>query len=356
MDEEWMRLALRFAVRHEGQTMPNPSVGCVLVKNDQLIAAAVTAKGGRPHAEALAIESTVAHAFGATAYVTLEPCAHEGKTPPCAKTIIAAGIKRVFIGAKDPDPRVNGKGVAMLREAGIEVRENILAKETAAHHAAFFRRTLHNRPYIRLKLATSVDGFMARSDGGRWITGEQSRNVGHLLRAQNEAIITGIGTVLADNPRLDCRLPGLQDASPLRIVCDRNLRIPNDAAILDKNLPMKTIVATTSEALKANPAKAEMLQKSGAEIYQIEGDFLAGLNVKLAGQGISSALVEAGPALLGAFLKSGLANEIYWLRADFALENKGNFHFVPDVSAWDCLEKRNVGKDTLTIYRKPASV
>lgn len=345
-----MRLALRLAARHQGQTMPNPSVGCVLVKNNQLIAATVTAIGGRPHAEALAIEQAGA-ASGCTAYVTLEPCAHQGKTPPCARSLIDAGIKRVVIGIRDPDPRVNGQGIEMLKQAGVEVTENCLQHLASEQLAGFFTRIQQKRPRFTLKIATSADNYMARKTGDRWITCELSRRLVHLLRARNEAIITGIGTILADDPRLDCRLPGLEDASPIRIVCDRHLRIPQTAAILDQDLPGRTIIATTEHATVNKTA----WQKE-YKTLPLPEDFLQNLAIELASLGISTALIEAGPRLSEAFLAAGLVDEIHWFESNYTLNSNGNSPFHPAMDGWSPASQKMIGKDRLTIYRGKASV
>ncbi len=216
-----MRAALALARRGLGRVWPNPAVGCVLVRDDHVIGRGWTRAGGRPHAEAEALMRAGEAASGATAYITLEPCAHTGKTPPCAEALIGAGVKRAVIAVEDPDPRVSGKGIEMLKEAGMEVAIGIGEKEAKRLNAGFFSRITRGRPLITLKTATTLDGRIATGTGdSRWITGPGARRRGHMMRAMNDAVLTGIGTVLADDPSLTCRLPGLEDRSPVRIVVD----------------------------------------------------------------------------------------------------------------------------------------
>ena len=225
-DAAWMDEALSLAEGALGTTWPNPAVGCVLVQGTRLVASAATGRGGRPHAEAAALLAAGAAARGATAYSTLEPCAHTRPGGPCTEALIAAGVARVVIAARDPDPRVDGRGIALLREAGIVVDVGCRAAEAREILAGFAKRLATGLPFCTLKLATSLDGRIATSTGeSKWITGEAARADGHRLRASHDAIMVGSGTALADDPLLTCRLPDLQGRSPVRVVLDRRLRL-----------------------------------------------------------------------------------------------------------------------------------
>lgn len=288
-----MRVALSLARRQLGQTHPNPNVGAVIVKHDQIIAQGVTANGGRPHAETIAINNAMGNTSGATLYVTLEPCSHHGKTPPCVDAIIASGIKTVVIACTDKNPKVKGNGIVALRNAGIEVIENICEKEALEVNQGFFSVIEKNRPYIALKIATSLDGKIT-SPNQRWLTGETARNYGQLLRGQRDAILTGIGTVLADDPLLTCRLAGLESRSPVRVVLDRSNRIPKNAKLLN----------------------------DGHESWVMSQELLEVMD-ELVKRGVTSILVEAGAKLTTAFLESRLVDKIYWFRAPIIVGENG---------------------------------
>ncbi len=289
-----MRVALSLAQRQLGQTHPNPNVGAILVKDNQIIAQGITANGGRPHAETIAIENAGSLAQAATLYVTLEPCSHHGKTPPCADAIIAAGIKTVVISCRDKNPQVSGNGISALKNAGIEVIENICEKEGLEVNQGFFSVIEKKRPYIALKIATSLDGKIT-SPTQRWLTGETARNYGHLLRSQYDAILTGSGTVIADNPQLTCRLAGLEHRSPIRIILDRNNRIPKMAKILC----------------------------DGHESWIMNNESLEETLTEITKRGITSILIEAGAKLSTAFLENGLVDKIYWFRAPITIGEEG---------------------------------
>ena len=222
-----MRAALALARRGVGNTWPNPSVGCVIVKDGRVVGRAVTAPGGRPHAEPAALDRAGAQARGATAYVTLEPCCHWGRTPPCTDALIAAGIARVVIAARDPDPRVNSHGIAKLRDAGIVVEEGLLADEAREIVAGFHMRMKAGRPLVTLKLASTLDGRIAtRAGESQWITGAPARRAAHALRGRHDAVLVGVGTVVADDPDLTCRLAGYRPTPLVRVVADSHLRTP----------------------------------------------------------------------------------------------------------------------------------
>jgi diaminohydroxyphosphoribosylaminopyrimidine deaminase / 5-amino-6-(5-phosphoribosylamino)uracil reductase len=234
IDVEHMAAALSLAARNLGQVWPNPAVGCVVVDAaGRVVGRGFTQPGGRPHAETEALAMAGERARGGTAFVTLEPCAHHGKTPPCAEALIAAGIARCIAAIEDPDPRVSGRGLAMLRQAGIAVETGPLADQARTLNAGFLTRVTAGRPFVALKLATSLDGCIAtRAGESRWITGEAARAFGHRLRATHDAIAVGSGTVLADDPELTCRLAGLEHRSPVRLVFDRRGRVPARAKVM----------------------------------------------------------------------------------------------------------------------------
>lgn len=330
----YMQVALALARRNLGQTWPNPSVGAVVVKNGQIISQGYTARGGRPHAEAQALAQD---AQGAILYVTLEPCSHQGKTPPCTQAIIQAGIAQVVIACRDPNPQVNGQGVAQLRAAGIEVIEDVCGREAAEINCGFFSVIQKKRPFISIKLASSLDGKIATSSGqSQWITGEAARAFGHLLRSRYDAIATGIGTVLADNPMLTCRLPGLEDRSPVRVVFDRDGRLPGDSALA---------------------------RTTGGVPVWVLSDGVERAVETLAERGITRLLVEAGPTLSTAFLQSELVDRIYWFRAPVMIGLDGRNAIGDGFAAeleklerWRLTERRVIGNDSLDILEcSPAS-
>jgi diaminohydroxyphosphoribosylaminopyrimidine deaminase/5-amino-6-(5-phosphoribosylamino)uracil reductase len=236
-----MRRALGLARRGLGRVAPNPAVGCVLVRADlgssksgRIVGAGWTQPGGRPHAETEAIAQAGKLAKGAHAFVTLEPCNHQGQTGPCTEALIDAGVSAVTIATEDPDPRVSGSGVQRLKDAGIDVRCGLLEAEARLLNAGFFSRVTQNRPWVTMKTATTMDGAIASRNGkSQWITGPEARMRGHLYRAENDAILTGIGTVREDDPELTCRLPGMADRSPVRVVVDPRLEIDIAAKLFD---------------------------------------------------------------------------------------------------------------------------
>jgi diaminohydroxyphosphoribosylaminopyrimidine deaminase/5-amino-6-(5-phosphoribosylamino)uracil reductase len=240
-----MRAALALARRGLGNAWPNPAVGCVLVKEGRVIGRGWTQPGGRPHAETEALRRAGDAARGATAYVTLEPCSHHGRTPPCCEALAEAGIARVVMAMRDPDPRVNGRGLAMLRGAGIAVEEGLLEAEARALNAGFFRRIQAGMPVVTLKLASTLDGRIATASGeSRWITGEAARREVHALRARHDAILVGSGTVLADDPDLTCRIPGMERVPMLRVVADARLRTPPSARLVQSAGAAPVLVMT----------------------------------------------------------------------------------------------------------------
>ena len=308
--------ALRLASRSLGRVAPNPAVGCVIVSDaGAVVGRGWTAQGGRPHAETIALAWAGAAAKGATAYVSLEPCAHHGETAPCAEALIAAGIARVVAPLADPDPRVGGRGFAMLTGAGIAVTQGLRAAQARALNAGFFTRLAEGRPLVALKIAQSADGFVATPDGrSKWITSEAARRHGHFLRAQHDAVLAGIGTVLADDPLLTCRLDGMQDRSPLRVILDSRLRLPPSSHLAQSARDTGVLVFTTAAQ------GGEELVALGVEIERVEADGkgrpdLAVVLAALGGRGVTRVLVEAGPKVQTALLDRRLADLIHVYRA-----------------------------------------
>ncbi len=246
-DEKFMARAIEVSLRHQGQTQTNPSVGCVLVKDGKIIAEAVTAIGGRPHAERQALEIAGEAARGATAYVTLEPCSHWGKTPPCANALVEYGVARVVVAVDDPDERVSGRGYSILREAGIVVETGLLREQGKRALAGYLTRQLKKRPHVILKLAISADGMIGRQGEGQVaITGPQARHAVHELRARCDCILVGIRTAIADDPELTVRIAGLEDRSPVRIVLDRKFELPLTSKLVGSAREVPVIVAALS--------------------------------------------------------------------------------------------------------------
>ena len=315
-DRRYMAAAIRLARKHAGLTSTNPSVGTLIVRDDgdgsMIVGRGVTAIGGRPHAETEALAQAGERARGATAYVTLEPCAHHGRTPPCANALVSAGVARVVGAASDPDSRVSGKGYAILREAGIEVVEGVLAAEAADAMAGYLIRSLRKRPEVILKLALSVDGMIGKPGEGQIaITGAVARRQVHLMRAGVDAVIIGIGTALEDDPELTVRLPGLSARSPARIVLDRQARLPADSKLARSARAVPLLIAACAEADAARKAE---LERTGARMLATEtyDDRVAlpELLEDLAAQGMSSVLVEGGAATARHFLEEGLVDRI----------------------------------------------
>ncbi len=316
-DATHMGAALALARRGLGNTWPNPSVGCVIVNNGRVVGRAVTAPGGRPHAEPQALAMAASAARGATAYVTLEPCCHHGRTPPCTDALIAAGIARVVIGARDPDPRVDGQGVARLRAAGIKVEQGVLTNEANDVLAGFRQRITTGRPLVTLKLASTLDGRIATHGGeSRWITGPAARRAAHALRARHDAILVGVGTVLADDPDLTCRLPGCRPTPVVRVVADSHLRTPLTARLIVTAQETPTWMVLRAGA---DPDRRRAFADLGVHLLAVGGtpsgvDLRAGLRA-LGDRGITRLLVEGGAQIAAALLRDGLTDRIAWFHA-----------------------------------------
>lgn len=319
-DFEWMTQALRLAERGLYTTSPNPRVGCVIVKNGQLIGEGFHLKAGEPHAEVHALRQAGNHTKGATAYVTLEPCSHYGRTPPCAHALVEAGVSRVVIAMQDPNPLVAGKGIAYLQSHGIEVTSGLLKTQAQALNPGFILRMTQQRPYVRLKVAASLDGKTALANGAsQWITSAASRKDVHHWRARSCAMLTGIGTVLHDDPSLTVREVDTP-RQPLRVIVDSQLRIPLNARVLHGG---HAVIAYA----QAPQDKLALLQAQGVQTIALPDaagqiDINALLNT-LAQQQINEVMVEAGAGLNGAMLQSGLVDELLMYYAPKLMGNTG---------------------------------
>ncbi|MCA2379578.1 MULTISPECIES: bifunctional diaminohydroxyphosphoribosylaminopyrimidine deaminase/5-amino-6-(5-phosphoribosylamino)uracil reductase RibD [Agrobacterium] len=361
-DERFMARAIEVSLRHQGQTLTNPSVGCVLVKDGKIIAEAVTAIGGRPHAERQALEMAGEAARGATAYVTLEPCSHWGKTPPCANALVEYGVARVVVAVNDPDERVSGRGYTILRDAGIVVETGLLRAEGQRALAGYLTRQVKKRPHVILKLAVSADGMIGRKGEGQVaITGPEARHAVHELRARCDCILVGIGTAIADDPELTVRISGMEQRSPVRIVLDRQLELPLTSKLVRTAREVPVVVAAlppsalpgispsrgeidgapssplsnegewengkksarAASPLPISPLEGEMpgraeggnpdrrrqhLANAGVQI--LEAPTLENLLHTLADSGMSELLVEGGAFAAKSFLEAGLVDRI----------------------------------------------
>jgi diaminohydroxyphosphoribosylaminopyrimidine deaminase/5-amino-6-(5-phosphoribosylamino)uracil reductase len=360
-DNHFMRLALDLGRRGLGNAWPNPAVGAIVVKDGAIVGRGWTQPGGRPHAETEALRQAGEAAKGATLYATLEPCSHHGKTPPCADAIVEAGIARVVSALEDPNPEVAGQGLTRLREAGIQVDTGLREEEARRAHAGHIRRIRDSRPHVTLKLAVSADGKTGLA-GRRpvQISGEAARARVHMMRAMNDAVLVGIGTALADNPLLTCRLPGLQKRSPVRVVLDSKLRLPLDHALVEtaRETPVWLIAAPDASA-----EKEKALQDAGIEVLR-SGKGEGGLDLRkalkvLAEKGITRLLVEPGPIMASSFLKAELIDEAVVLRSPAVLgaDAIDAIEGVSLKSLTDSLKFRisaheKLGTDQLTAYER----
>lgn len=358
-----MQLALALGRRGQGRTWPNPAVGAVVVKDGVIVGRGWTQPGGRPHAEPVALQRAGDAAKGATLYVTLEPCSHHGKSPPCADAIIVAGIARVVSAIEDPNPDVAGQGHTRLRAAGVAVDIGLCREEAARAHAGHFLRVRERRPYVTLKLAVSADGKIAAAGGTPvQITGEAANARVHLLRAQNDAILIGIGTAMADDPMLTCRLPGMERRSPVRVVLDRALRLSGNSRLIHsaRATPLWLIASETAEA-----AAAAKLGAAGAHVFHVlSDDHKPGLDLgtvlhTLSAQGITRLLVEGGAQVASSFLNAGLVDE-FWLFQGAKHIGAGGLpaldgqelSVITRSPHWRGGATETLGQDTLTIYER----
>lgn len=313
--EEYMKRALELARKGEGHTSPNPMVGCVVVKDGRIISEGYHEKYGEFHAERNALTRCTEDTTGADLYVTLEPCCHQGKTPPCTDIIIEKKIARVFVGSMDSNPLVAGKGVQILRDHGIYVETGILEEECLKLNEVFYHYITTKTPFVVMKYAMTLDGKIACATGdSRWVTGETARAQVHRMRGRYRGIMVGIGTVLADDPMLNCRVEGGVD--PVRIICDSNLHIPLASQIVKTASEIETIVAYSQEALEAErkQEKIRKLKEAGIQLIGTEGAHgvnLVELMKKLGEQNIDSILLEGGGTLNASALEDGIVNKVY---------------------------------------------
>lgn len=347
-DQRFMAAALRLSRWHAGLTATNPSVGCIVVSDGVIVGQAVTALGGRPHAETQALAVAGERARGATVYVTLEPCSHYGRTPPCANALVAAGVSRVVVCLNDPDPRVSGRGFGILREAGIVVETGLLEDEGRRVLSAYLSRQTRGRPYVTLKLAVSADGMLGRRGEELVVTGPQSRAQVHMMRAENDAILVGIGTALVDDPELTVRLPGLEKRSPLRIVLDRRLELPLSSKLV-RSTGAVPVVAVTDPFCDTHPSNEERLRalmSAGVEILQAAD--LADLLANLATRGISSLMVEGGAQVARGFIEAGLVDRLVLAQSEMVvgaggIESPATPSDIP--AGFNCVRKDRFGAD-----------
>ncbi len=362
-DHHYMRSVLSLARQGLGKTWPNPSVGCVIVKNGSVIARARTADGGRPHAEKLALAKALEDVRGASAYVTLEPCFHEREGGSCAQALINSGVSRALVACTDPDQRTAGRGIAAMRAAGLEVVAGVFEGEARELNKGFFLARELGRPLFTLKTATTLDGKIAtKTQESQWITGALARRRGHLERSCHDAILTGIGTVQADDPELTCRLTGVH-RQPVRIVIDTNLSISHRSRILETvHKGPVWIVCANGQAVE----KQKQLIDRSVDIIEVNLDKsgqcdLKELSAILAKRGLTRVLIEAGMRLNGAFLRSGLVDRLLWFRAASILGDDA-YASVPglgierltDLYSFERREIIPLGPDLLEIYKRQA--
>jgi diaminohydroxyphosphoribosylaminopyrimidine deaminase/5-amino-6-(5-phosphoribosylamino)uracil reductase len=360
LHERFMRMALHLAQRGLGDVWPNPAVGCVIVDRDgHVVGRGWTQSGGRPHAETEALMRAGASARGATAYVTLEPCAHQAVTGPCAVALQNAGVVRVVSALEDPDPRVAGKGHTMLRVAGVDVVVGVLGKEAHAANAGFLSLIERGRPIVTLKLATTLDGKIALKNGGsRWITNEDSRHAAHVLRSRHDAIMVGVGTALADDPELTMRVAGVKRSRFVRIVADADARLPADSKLARSanDLPVWVLCAADADA-----ARRTALAKLGARLLHVprasSGICLKQALAALGREGLTRVLVEGGATLAAGLLSASLVDQLAQFRAPAAIGGDGlsavgslNLTSLQAMPRFRPIETMRLGEDVLETY------
>lgn len=348
-DIKYMKFAIELAKRAVGTTFPNPPVGCVIVKDGRIISACHTQPQGKTHAEVSAINKAKPEDIrGATMYVTMEPCSHFGKSPPCVNSIIPSGIKKVVIANLDVNPKVNGGGIKALKDAGIEVITGICEKEAMEVNYPFFRSITQKLPYVTLKMGASLDGKIALANGkSKWVTSEHARHYSQMLRYRNDAILVGVNTIIQDDPSLTLRLEGLEKYSPIRVVIDKELKTPQGAKILQDTDRYKTIIFT----------------KENSEISSVNPDYLdlRKILANLSDQGVCRVLLEGGSSLATSFLKENLIDEIQIISSpkifgSDAISIFGNLELNEiNESNFVLKETRRLGNNSLTIYVKNTS-
>jgi diaminohydroxyphosphoribosylaminopyrimidine deaminase / 5-amino-6-(5-phosphoribosylamino)uracil reductase len=361
LDLDAMRTALALARRGLGAVWPNPAVGCVIVNDGRIVGRGWTQPGGRPHGETEALRRAGGAARGAVAHVSLEPCCHWGRTPPCVDALVTAGVRRVVVALEDPDPRVAGEGLRRLRAAGLDVEVGLCAEAAAEVNAGFLSRLRLGRPLVTLKLATSLDGRIATASGeSQWITGPPARERAHAMRASHDAIMVGTGTVVADDPQLTCRLPGLGHRSPVRIAVDRHLRISPAARLITDACRVPTWVLTLRSAPSARRAT---FLASGVTLIDVDPDRegqidLAAALGALGERGITRLLVEGGARLAAAFIRARLVDRLAWVHAPLVIGGDGipaitglTLAALADAPAFERLSTEPIGDDVLTTFR-----
>jgi diaminohydroxyphosphoribosylaminopyrimidine deaminase/5-amino-6-(5-phosphoribosylamino)uracil reductase len=358
-DERYIRLALKLARKGLGATSPNPMVGAVVVKGNTIVGQGYHHRAGEPHAEILALRQAGAKARGATLYLNLEPCDHFGRTPPCTRAILQAGIRRVVAGMKDPNPLVSGGGIRRLRRAGVRVDVGILEKECRELNAPFCKYITRKRPFVTLKAAASLDGKVAtRSGDSRWISSETSRNYVHRLRQAMDAVMVGIGTVLKDDPLLTVRLPGGgKSRQPLRVIVDSRLRIPLHSQLVRTAGQYPTLVATTQAASLSRMRRLAAANVGVATIAKdVRGHVsLSGLMKELARRGVVSLLLEGGSTLNASALREGVVDRLLFFLAPKIIGGQGapgviggdGTLRIKDAEPVEILKVRRIGPDIL---------
>ena len=360
-DTDFMTMALTLAERGLGQVAPNPSVGCVIVADGVVVGRGHTQAGGRPHAETVALAHAGDKARGATAYVTLEPCAHHGKTGPCAEALVASGITKVVAAVSDPDPRVAGRGFAMLEKAGIEVVEGVCMARALYLNQGFFLKVNEERPLVTLKIASSADGRTASKSGhSKWITGSGARERGHLLRATHDAIMIGSATAIVDDPTLTCRLPGLEARSPVRIIADGRLRLPLTSKLVRDARKVPVWILTFADA---DAGRRAAFIDCGVELIDVPVvsdtglmDMKAAMRI-LAQRGLTRVLVEGGARLASSLVRARLVDRVEWFRSSTIMGGDAypaiaalGVERVDDAPKMSLTHQLALGSDTLSSY------
>lgn len=354
-----MALALGLGRRGMGRVWPNPAVGCVIVNGNRIVGRGWTGDGGRPHAEAMALLQAGPAASGGCAYVTLEPCSHHGKTPPCAEALIASGVKRVVVATTDPDPRVSGRGIALLEDAGIEIVQGVLEADACLDHVGFLKRVTAGRPFVTLKLATSVDGRIATGTGeSQWITGPDARRAVHMMRARHDAVMVGAGTARADDPSLTVRGLGI-DRQPVRVVVSRRLNLPTESNLARTAREDPVILCHGTEGAAA----VSRWQNNGARCLEceLEGGQVSPLSVltRLGSEGLTRVFCEGGGSLAASLLAAGLVDQLVSFGAGIAIGAEG----TPSLAAmgvdrlahaprFDLKSVDVVGADTVAVWSR----
>ena len=359
-DARYMALALSLGARGLGRVWPNPSVGCVIVLDGRIVGRGRTGDGGRPHAETVALAQAGKAARGATAYVTLEPCAHHGKTPPCAEALVAAGVARVVTALEDPDPRVAGRGHTILQKAGIEVMTGIMRREAMDSHAGFLKRVQEGRPLVTLKLASSFDGRIATATGeSQWITGAQARRMVHLLRGRHDAVMVGAGTARADDPSLTVRGLGIAH-QPVRVVASRHLDLPLTGKLAET---ARDVPVWLCHAAGADPMVQQAWQGLGARLLAVDArqgrlDPVS-LMQALGAAGLTRVFAEGGGAFAASLLAAGVVDELVGFTAGTALGADGvpslgvmGIQHLAKAPRFDLLECRRIGGDVMHRWRR----